>query len=515
MKNKTDVYTIKKFLLLVRSRCPNGLRFILSLLICIIPLVETFSQTSRSAYVGDEILFVVPSPPNNGSVYQSSWASKHIGVSLKSSDTFSATFEIKSYFEGEATIQCDYYYRALNPYTNTWVYNNATAYYSISCKPVTIKASPTSMSLSVSETRKISYSTSPKSVDVTFSSSNSKIATVSSAGHVTAVSSGNAQITLSSNYGPSVSVNVIVEDVKPTSVEIVDSLITYVGESVNLSAILKPSNANSELRWFSENEEVATVENGKVTGIGEGDTKIYVITSNGLKSNDCEVEVKYREPIEISLDSVCFIRVGDSVKLDAVIIPANAKTSLRWASSDSEVVSVTPSGKIVALKAGSSVVSVETENGLVASCKVVSLPIPIYLVAKTSEGAYISYPLEEHPVIMFDENNYIIKTMSMLIEYPFAFIDCFILSDTTTPNIDNSLSARCDWNSDKFKCDGNVVYFSSLCPESSVFIYDVNGRVIASAIVSHNGEAILNIGHLPSGVYIIKTNKITSKIIKK
>lgn len=515
MKNKTDVYTIKKFLLLVRSRCPNGLRFILSLLICIIPLVETFSQTSRSAYVGDEILFVVPSPPNNGAVYQSSWASKHIGVSLKSSDTFSATFEIKSYFEGEATIQCDYYYRALNPYTNTWVDNNATAYYSISCKPVTIKASPSSMNLSVSETQRITYSTSPKSVSVNFSSSNSRVATVSSAGYVTAVSSGTAEITLSSDYGPSVSINVTVKKINPTSISILDNIVTYVGESVNLSAILTPSNASSELTWLSEDEEVAIVEGGKVTGVSEGKSRIYVVASNGVKSNDCDVEVKYRTPTDISVDDVCYIRVGDSRKLDIAITPTNARTSLCWTSSDTDIVSITPSGKITALKVGQSDVIVETDNGLVAKCKVISLPLPCYLIVWTSDGTYLSYPLEEHPVIMYDGySNYIIKTALMQIEYPVAYIERFTLLDTAIPKVDESSSVSITPNLYEFKCLGDVFYFSSLPPNSMIYVYGVNGRMIMCAQTSSDGVAVVDISELPKGAYIVKTNNIIHKIVK-
>lgn len=487
------------------------------LLVCIAPLGKIYSQTSRSAYVGDEIMFVVPSPPNNGAVYQSAWASKHLNVSLKTYDAYSATFKIDSYFEGNATVQCDYYYRALNPYTNTWVYNNGTAYYNISCKPVSIKASPSSMSLSVSETQRITYSTSPKSVSVNFSSSNSKVATVSSAGYVTAVSSGTAEITLSSDYGPSVSINVTVKKINPTSISILDNLVTYVGESVNLSAILTPSNASSELTWLSENEEVATVKGGKVTGISEGKSIIYVVSSNGVKSNDCEVEVKYRRPpTDISVDDVCYIRVGDSRKLDVAITPTNAKTSLSWTSSNTDIISVTPSGEITALKAGQSDVIVETDNGLIAKCEVISLPLPCYLIVWASDGTYLSYPLEEHPVIMYDgDSNYIIKTASMQIEYPVADIDRFTLLDTAIPKVDESSSVSVTPSFDKLKYTGNAFYFSSLEPNSIVYVYGVNGRMIMCSQTSSDGVAVVDISELPKGAYIVKTNNIIHKIVKR
>jgi len=63
-----------------------------------------------------------------------------------------------------------------------------------------------------------------------------------------------------------------------------------VGESVNITATVKPSNAKDKaLTWKSSNTKVVTVANGKLTAIGAGDAKITVTA--GGKSNTVTVKV--------------------------------------------------------------------------------------------------------------------------------------------------------------------------------------------------------------------------------
>lgn len=61
--------------------------------------------------------------------------------------------------------------------------------------------------------------------------------------------------------------------------------------------------------------------------------------------------------------------VGDAQYLTATVSPATAETTLSWKSSDTEVATVTKSGKVTALAPGSATVTVTTEDGgFSASC---------------------------------------------------------------------------------------------------------------------------------------------------
>ena len=72
-----------------------------------------------------------------------------------------------------------------------------------------------------------------------------------------------------------------------------DSLSLEVGESDTLTATITPSNATDQnVTWSSDNQNIATVENGKVTATGEGTATITVTTEDGDKTATCTVTVK-------------------------------------------------------------------------------------------------------------------------------------------------------------------------------------------------------------------------------
>ena len=80
---------------------------------------------------------------------------------------------------------------------------------------------------------------------------------------------------------------------KVTKVELNKTSLTLdVGARDTLTATITPDNAtNKNVTWSSNNESVATVENGKVTATGEGTATITVTTEDGDKTATCTVTV--------------------------------------------------------------------------------------------------------------------------------------------------------------------------------------------------------------------------------
>lgn len=147
------------------------------------------------------------------------------------------------------------------------------------------------------------------------------------------------------------------------------------GEIATLTAVVSPSNAtNKNVRWVSSNAAVASVEGGKVTALKVGSATITVTTEYGGKTANCQVSVN---PKIVNVESVSLDRTeltlteGESTTLTAVVFPSNATDrNVRWSSSDATVASVV-NGKVTALKAGSTIVTVTTEDGgRTASCRV-------------------------------------------------------------------------------------------------------------------------------------------------
>ena len=165
--------------------------------------------------------------------------------------------------------------------------------------PTTIDVTGTS-SISVGQTSQLSVSYEPAGTNVknvTFSSSNENVATVSANGLVTGVAIGNTTITATAEAANSQTVTDTIQiTVTPISVASVsldkESATVKVGKTVTLVATVSPDNAsNKTLNWSSSNNDVATVNGGVITGVSEGNATITVSSADGNKTATCAVTV--------------------------------------------------------------------------------------------------------------------------------------------------------------------------------------------------------------------------------
>lgn len=242
-------------------------------------------------------------------------------------------------------------------------------------KPTSIDL-PSTLSLEVGKSKTLTPTVVPSDATYTlsWSSSNTSVATVSQSGVVTAKATGATIITVRTDNGKSDDclVTVTQSAVSPTSVSVTPtSLSLEVNQTANLTATVYPSNATTSLTWSSSNTNVSKVSNGIVTAVGAGSCVITVKTSNG-KSATCNVTVAepvvnptsvYVSPSSLSLE------VNETAYLTATVYPSNATTSLTWSTSNSSVAKVS-NGKVTAVGAGTCKITVKTSNGKSVSCNV-------------------------------------------------------------------------------------------------------------------------------------------------
>ena len=203
-------------------------------------------------------------------------------------------------------------------------------------QPVTgISLNQLSISIIKGKTYQLSASIQPSGAsnrNVTWSSSNSNIATVSSSGKVSAKAAGTATITVTTKDGSKTAkctVTVKNEPIKVTGVSLNRSQITlFAGKSENLTAAVKPSNAaNKGITWQSSNTNVATVDSGgRITARAEGTATITVKTNDNGKTAKCTVTVK---PYNSNIKSTGQLVLGDANRKMNVSFDAN------WLNTDS------------------------------------------------------------------------------------------------------------------------------------------------------------------------------------
>ena len=138
--------------------------------------------------------------------------------------------------------------------------------------------------------------------NVSWSSSDSSIASVDKNGVVTGIKEGTAVITVTTEdggYTATSTVTVEKSSVVPvTGVKLDKTTASIaVGETVTLTATVLPSDAtNKNITWSTSNSKVATVSNGVVKAVAAGNATITVTTEDGSHTATCEVTVTEKSP---------------------------------------------------------------------------------------------------------------------------------------------------------------------------------------------------------------------------
>ncbi len=160
-----------------------------------------------------------------------------------------------------------------------------------------------SINLQAGQKKWLYYTIEPRyasNQDVTWSSSNENVATVSEYGNVTAVGVGEADITATAvDGGLKASCHVIVGGVSLTGIKLDrTSAVVAIGGNITLKVTYAPENAsNKTVSWSSSDDTIARVANGKVTGLKEGKAVIKAVSQDGKHEASCEVTVKKPQDI--------------------------------------------------------------------------------------------------------------------------------------------------------------------------------------------------------------------------
>lgn len=119
-----------------------------------------------------------------------------------------------------------------------------------------------------------------------------------------------------------------VESVELNNVE----LTLFEGAEATLVATVKPDNAtNKEVKWESNNPTVATVADGVVKAVKEGNATITVTTADGAKTAKCNVTVKQKVNFTVSFDvHELDAKAGEGLTLNATVTPADAEYVIGW-----------------------------------------------------------------------------------------------------------------------------------------------------------------------------------------
>ena len=436
--------------------------------------------------------------PSSVSDQSVTWESSNTEVATVASDG-----KVKGIKAGTATITC----------TSAAIGQSTTCKVTVSY----VKLDQTEAILEKGKTMTLAPTVYPsKQTDqsVTWKSSNTEVATVSTAGKVKGVKAGTATITCTSvATGLSTTCKVTVSYVKldKTAVSLEK------GKTITLTPTVYPSKQTDQsVTWKSSDKTVATVSTaGKVKAVKVGTATITCTSvATGLKTT-CKVTVVSGA---VTLNKTeAFVEKGKTLTLKATVTPTTlADKSVTWKSSNTDVATVSSAGKVKGVKYGTvTITCTSVATGVSATCKItvgkVVVNVSEITLKKSREIVLIPtlYPtsLADKSVTWKSSDKTVATVTSdgkvKGIAAGTATITCTSvatgLSGTCTVTVLSTSEAR--------MIDEETTDIENLNEEPAVVepfdVYDLNGYKVLSNVTSLDG--------LPAGIYVVNGKKVVKK----
>src|SRR5213076_3051662 len=231
---------------------------------------------------------------------------------------------------------------------------------------------------------------------VTWSSSNTAVATVSNSGLVSGVTPGTATITATSE-GKSGTSSITVTPVPVASVDVTPATASVqAGQTVQLTATPRDAGGNPlsgrTVTWSSSNTEVATVSNsGLVSGVTPGSATITATSEGKSGTSSISVTNVPVATVDVTPPSAS-VQAGQTVQLTATPKDANGAPlsgrTVTWSSSNTSVAAVSNSGLVSGVTPGSATITA-TSEGKSGTSSVTVTNVPVATVEVTPPSASV------------------------------------------------------------------------------------------------------------------------------
>ena len=137
-----------------------------------------------------------------------------------------------------------------------------------------------------------------------------------------------------------------------------------------------------------------------------------------------------------------------------------------------------------------------------------------HFVVWLHNGARISFPFVEHPRLTYSDGDIVVTTSQEQLSYPHASVRKFTLADEDISQGEATEIATAEREA-QWKCQGDMMVFSDCTPGERVIIYNATGQQIAQYAIASDGILQIPLSQFVEGMYVVKTESITYKFIKK
>lgn len=133
------------------------------------------------------------------------------------------------------------------------------------------------------------------------------------------------------------------------------------------------------------------------------------------------------------------------------------------------------------------------------------------LTIHQKDGQQFSFGFAEKPVITYTDNDLLLKTSKTEVSYPLSTIAKFTFTDSETDVSD----VVTDIKTPALSLEDYMVNITGAKSDVTVSLIGADGKIICSYKTDKEGCVTFSIAELSEGVYIIKSENLTCKILKR
>ncbi len=145
----------------------------------------------------------------------------------------------------------------------------------------------------------------------------------------------------------------------------------------------------------------------------------------------------------------------------------------------------------------------------------VLLSVPLFgqntLTIHQKDGQQFSFGFDDKPVITYTDTDLVLKTTKTEVQYPLASVAKFTFTDVE----DAVIPIKQDSNAAQLELDGYVVCITGAKADINVSVVGSDGKTLGTYNTASDGSVTFSIADLPQGLYIINSENLTCKILKK
>lgn len=145
----------------------------------------------------------------------------------------------------------------------------------------------------------------------------------------------------------------------------------------------------------------------------------------------------------------------------------------------------------------------------------VLLSVPLFsqntLTIHQKDGQQFSFGFDDKPVITYTDTDLVLKTTRTEVQYPLASVAKFTFIDVE----DAVIPVKQDSNAAKLELVNYMVSITGAKAGITVTVIGADGKTLGNYKTDSEGSVTFSIADLPQGLYIIKSEDLTCKILKK